>query len=154
MIMDNLYTSHADYGLMSAKLARAFEWLKANDLKEIEPGQRIAVDSPRISAQVQAYQTLEPKEVRFEAHRVYIDIQLVVSGRETIYWAPLARVPQISAAYDYDKDVVFFEEPEAAVALTMEAGDYAVFFPTDAHKPRCIAAQPENVQKIVMKVAV
>lgn len=154
MIMDNLYTSRADYGLMSTKLEKAFEWLKANDLRAIEDGQTIAVDSPRISARVQAYETLAPHKVRFEAHRAYIDIQLVLSGREAIYWAPLARVPEVSVPYDHDKDVILFEEPDVAVALTLEAGDYAVFFPTDAHKPGCVAAQPGHVRKIVMKVAV
>ncbi|MGM0674495.1 MAG: YhcH/YjgK/YiaL family protein [Spirochaetota bacterium] len=154
MIADNLYTSHVDYGLMNTKLAKALEWLRANDLRTIEDGQTIAVDGPRVSAIIQAYETLAPHEVRFEAHRAYIDIQLVVSGREAIYWAPLERMPHVSVPYDYDKDVVFFEEPEVAVALSLEAGDYAVFFPSDAHKPRCAAAQPEHVQKIVMKVAV
>lgn len=154
MIMDNLYTSHAGYGLMNTKLAKAFEWLRANDLETIADGQTVVVDGPRVRALIQEYETLAANEVRFEAHRAYIDIQLVVSGTETIYWTPLARVQNVSAPYDYDEDVVFFEEPKVAVALTLQAGDYAVFFPTDAHKPRCAAAQPERVQKIVMKVAV
>lgn len=154
MIMDNLYTSRVDYGQMSGKLDKAFAWLRANDLKSIEPGQTIVVDGERISAQIQAYRTLQPKEMRFEAHRCYIDIQLVVSGRETIYWAPLARLPKIDTPYNYDKDAVFFEDPEISVPLRLEAGDYAIFFPTDGHKPKCIVSQPESVAKIVMKVAV
>ena len=154
MIMDNLYSSHADYGNLSGKLARAFEWMKANDLKAIKPGQTIVVDGERISAQIQSYTTLQPGETRFEAHRLYIDIQIVVSGSETIYWAPLARLPRIETAYDYDKDVVFFHDAEVSVPLRLEAGDYAVFFPTDGHKPRCIASRAEQVGKIVMKIAV
>lgn len=154
MMMDNLYTSHVDYGQMSAKLDKAFAWLKSNDLTSIEPGQTVVVDAERISAQIQAYQSLHPKEMHFEAHRSYIDIQLVVSGRETIYWAPLARLPRINTPYNYDKDVVFFEDPEISVPLRLEAGDYAVFFPTDGHKPKCVVTEPESVTKIVVKVAV
>ena len=154
MIVDNLYSSHADYGLLNPKLARAFEWLKTNDVSEIEAGRSITVDGPRVTVQTQAYQTLKPEEARFEAHRAFIDIQLVVAGRETIYWAPLERLPEVAAAYDYEKDIVFFEEPRTSIALPLTAGDYAVFFPTDAHKPRCVVTQPESVRKIVVKVAV
>lgn len=153
MIMDNLYTSHVDYGQMNAKLDKAFAWLKANDLKSIKPGQTIVVDGERISAQIQSYDSVKPNEIRFEAHRSYIDIQIVVTGREIIYWAPLARMTEIDAAYNYDKDVVFFKDPEIAVPLRLEEGDYAVFFPTDGHKPRCVVSESEPVGKIVVKVA-
>lgn len=154
MIMDNLYTSHVDYGEMSAKLDKAFAWLRANDLKSIKPGQKIVIDGERINAQIQAYETLQPHETRFEAHRSYIDIQIVVSGREIIYWAPLAALTEIDTPYNYEKDAVFFKDPQVSVPLTLQEGDYAVFFPTDGHKPRCVVAESEPVGKIVVKVAV
>ncbi len=153
MIMDNLYTTLADYGSISPKVARAIEWLKSNDIKALEPGQTITVDGDRISAQIQAYDSIAAEETRFEAHRRYIDIQIVLSGSETIYWAPLARTPKIRTAYNYDNDVVFFEDPEVSVALRLDAGDFAIFFPSDAHKPRCIANKREKIAKIVVKVA-
>lgn len=154
MIMDNLYTSRTEYGQINPKLARAFEWLKNSDLKSLEPDQVITIDGERINAQIQQYSSLSPEEMRFEAHRSFIDIQIVVSGSEVIYWAPLAQLGKISSPYDYDRDVVFFEDPEKSIALRLTAGDYAVFFPTDGHKPKCIAEREENIQKIVVKVAV
>ena len=154
MILDNLYTTHADYSHISPKLARAFEWLKTTDLKALKPDQVLSVDGDRISSQVQQYSTLRPEKMRFEAHRSYIDIQIVVSGRETIFWAPLARLGKISSPYEYERDVVFFDDPAVAVALRLEEGDYAVFFPSDGHKPKCAVEDPETVQKIVVKVAV
>lgn len=153
MIMDNLYTTLADYGNISPKIARAIEWLKNNDLKNLEPGQTITVDGDRISAQIQAYDSITPEETKFEAHRLYIDIQIVLSGSETIFWAPLARTPKIMTPYNYDNDVVFFEDPEVSVPLRLDAGDFAIFFPSDAHKPRCIADKREKIGKIVVKVA-
>lgn len=154
MIVDNLYTSHVDYGPMNAKLDKAFTWLRSNDLKSIKSGQTIVVDGDRISAQIQSYDSLKPNEIRFEAHRAYIDIQIVVTGREIVYWAPLARLTKIDTPYNYEKDVVFFKDPEIAVPVQLEEGDYAVFFPTDGHKPRCVVAESEPVGKIVVKVAV
>lgn len=154
MIMDNLYTSHVDYGQMSVKLDKAFSWLRANDLKSFQPGQKIVIDGDRIHVQVQGYDSLQPHEARFEAHRSYIDIQIVVSGREIIYWAPLASLTEIDTAYNYEKDIVYFKDPQVSVPLTLQEGDYAVFFPTDGHKPRCNVSQSEPVGKIVVKIAV
>ena len=154
MIMDNLYTSRTDYAHINPKLARAFEWLKSNDLKSLKPAQVITIDGDRINAQIQAYDTLKPEEMRFEAHRSYIDIQLVVSGSEVIYWAPLGRLKTIDTPYNYDRDLVFFKDPEIAVPLRLEAGDYVVLFPSDGHKPKCVSERQEKIQKIVVKVAV
>lgn len=154
MIIDNLYTSQSDYGSLNPKLGRAFEWLKANDLKSIKPGQVIKVDGDRISAQIHSYDSIRPEEARFEAHRCYIDIQIVVSGSEMIYWSPLSRLTKIQTPYDYARDLVFFEDPDFSIPLRLEAGDYAVFFPSDGHKPKCVVSDPVKVGKIVVKVAV
>ena len=155
MIVDNLYTSRTDYGSMSPKLARALEWLKANDLRSLEPDQTITVDGARISAQIQAYDSILPQDTRFEAHRSYIDIQIVLSGKEIVYWCPLERLTKIAVPYDYEKDIVFFDDPDVpSTPMRLEAGDYAVLFPSDGHKPRCVVDAPEPVGKIVVKVSV
>lgn len=154
MILDNLHTSLADYGGINPKLSRGIEWLKNRDLAALKPAQSIVIDGDRIFAQVQSYNTLLAGETRFEAHRKYIDIQIMVSGREIMYWVPLARLAHIQEAYNYEDDIVFFEEPTRSVPLYMEEGDFAVFFPTDGHKPRCVVERPEQVVKIVVKVAV
>ena len=154
MILDNIHTTLADYGAMSPKIARAVEWLKSRDLKSIEPGQVITVDGDRIKAQIQSYTTQAPSEGRFEAHRLFIDLQIIVSGQETIHWAPLARLPGVGTPYDYGNDLVFFQEPDWSVPIRMEEGDFAIFFPSDGHKPKCQVDAPATVGKIVIKIAV
>lgn len=154
MIVDNLYTSQCDYGNMDCRLARAFDWLRTNDLKSIKPDQFVTVDQKRIVAQIQAYTTITPEEGGFEAHRSFIDIQIVVSGCETIYWAPLAHLPKIKTPYNYDKDIVIFEDPEYCTPVRLHEGDFVVLFPTDGHKARCQVSGPAQVGKIVVKVSV
>ena len=154
MILDNLTTTLADYGAVNPKIARAIEWLKSRDLAALEPGQVITVDGERITAQIQSYTTIEPSEGLFETHRLFIDIQVITSGHETIYWAPLARLPEIHTPYSYENDLIFYNEPAMSVPVHMEAGDFAIFFPSDGHKPKCHTAGPKQVGKIVVKVAV
>lgn len=154
MILDNLHTTLTDYGAVNPKIARAMEWLKGQDLKSLEPDQVITVDGERIKAQIQAYNTQEASAGLFEAHRLFIDIQIMVSGEETMLWVPLARLPEVHTPYDYVKDVVFFQEPAWSVPLRMGEGDFVIFFPSDGHKPKCQADKPEAVRKIVVKIAV
>lgn len=154
MILDNLYTTHCDYGNMDARLARAFEWLKVTDLKKLDPNQTIVVDGGRIKALIQSYTTKRPDEATFETHRAYIDIQMIVSGREYIMWAPQVKLTQVKVPYDYEKDIVRYADPEIFVPIRLEAGDFCVLFPTDGHKPTIMVDMPTEVKKIVVKVAV
>ena len=53
-----------------------------------------------------------------------------------------------------ENDLIFYEEPAVSGSVLLEEGDLIVVAPEDAHKPRCQAAGPEPVKKVVIKVAV
>ena len=155
MIIDNLRTGMCDYGNMDVRLAKAFAWLKTTDLKALDPDQTIVIDDNRIKAMIQAYDSIKPADGSFEAHRMYIDIQIVVTGQEIMYWSPASELTSVKTPYNYEKDAIFFEEPKHSIPMLFRENDFAVFFPSDGHKPRCQAAgKPEKVRKIVVKVAV
>lgn len=86
-----------------------------------------------------------------EAHRRYIDVQVVLEGLETMGWAPLAACPTVREPYDPAGDIVFFEEPPLA-QFPVPAGHLAVFFPEDAHVP--LLGNGERVSKLIFKVRV
>lgn len=154
MILDNLATTRVAYENMDVRLAKAFAWLRATDLDAIPPDEKIFIDGERVYAMSQSYETIEPHIGSFEAHRNYIDIQIMVAGEEIMYWAPLSDLAVIKKEYNYGKDAVFFEEPAVSVPLLVRAGEFAVFFPSDGHKPRCRNGNPETIRKIVVKIAV
>ena len=108
-----------------------------------------------------SYQTEDPKDKRFEAHRRFIDIQVVLEGRETLYWSPLPSLEPREGYSDAD-DIAFFTGP-AGIAVPLEPGWFTVLFPQDAHKPGCVTpgnvagsvtGSPARVRKLVIKVAV
>lgn len=84
-----------------------------------------------------------------EAHRAFMDIQLIVSGCEEIGWRDVASCRQARCAFDEDRDVVFYDDTPSAW-FTVPPGCFAVFFPADAHAP---LAGSGSVRKIVVKVA-
>jgi YhcH/YjgK/YiaL family protein len=96
-------------------------------------------------------QTSAPK---FECHRKYIDVQYIVSGEETIGWAPI-ELMSVTEAYDLEKDICFGIVPAGKwTPVFLEAGQLAVLYPEDGHAPRLAAGASSPVMKIVVKVAV
>jgi YhcH/YjgK/YiaL family protein len=90
------------------------------------------------------------QRARLEAHRKYIDIQLLVAGTEEIGWRELGDCRQVDEAYDEARDIMFFaDRPDAWINLP--PGKFMIFYPQDAHAP--LAAEGDNV-KAVIKVAV
>ena len=60
----------------------------------------------------------------------------------------------VKTPYDTANDVTFYEDPDYAGQVLLRGGDYVIFAPEDAHKPRCQAGAPLPVKKIVVKVPV
>ena len=56
--------------------------------------------------------------------------------------------------YSVDNDVPFYEDPALSGAVLLQAEDFVVLAPEDAHKPRCIAGEAMPVKKIVVNVPV
>jgi YhcH/YjgK/YiaL family protein len=133
-------------------LERAFEYLARTDLAALPLG-RTDIDGDDVYVMLSEAGTRPPEQVQFEAHRRYIDIQLVVRGQEAIGVAPLAGLAT-AQPYDAAKDIEFFAEPQTSETLALRAGDFAVFTPGDAHRPSLHLDGPHISRKAVVKVSV
>lgn len=102
-------------------------------------------------ALVQEYETKALEGAKFEAHRRFIDIQYIAGGDEIIYYANLADLQP--GDYLPEKDYLGLEG--AGMPLAVKAGDFAIFYPPDAHLPsRSTPAGPRPVRKVVVKIPV
>lgn len=103
---------------------------------------------------VQEYETKSLDAGRHEAHKDYVDIQYVISGKERID-ITAADGMEIEEPYDPEKDLVFFKEPKQAANIILTGGSYAILYPADSHKPGLRAGEEAvKVRKIVGKVRV
>jgi biofilm protein TabA len=102
----------------------------------------------------QAY-TAKPRETgRWEAHKIYIDVQVIVSGEEIMEATDVSRLA-IDEDFTPAKDLIFFKPYGGGSVLLMRAGELAVFYPVDAHRPSLAAGEPAAlVRKTVVKVPV
>ncbi len=151
MILDTLANA-ARYESLNSRFAKAFAWLRGFDGTQ-ELG-RHDIDGDECFALVQTYETKPLEKAKFEAHRKYIDVQFIHSGRETILWAPLAAMTEETMAYSEEKEAALWKLVPDVTPLHMSAGHFAILFPEDAHAPCIEWEKPEQVFKVVVKVAV
>ena len=151
MILDTLLHWRRYAGL-SPRFPAAFEFLEGLGAN-VETG-RHELDGDNLFALVQAYTTKPAADAQFEAHRRYIDIQCVLSGQETIFWAPLAGLRRVASPYDEKADIIFFPLEPPALPVRVGTGQFAILFPDDAHAPGRVWESPGDVVKVVVKVRV
>jgi YhcH/YjgK/YiaL family protein len=141
------------YRGMSPRLDCAFDWIMDGSWKGLADG-RHAIQGEEIYALVQRYETRELSAGKLEAHRKYIDIQMLAGGEELIHVTPAEGLEVIEA---YKPDIEFFSMPAGGPVhvVHLKPGVVAVLFPEDAHMPclRCGEAAAAAT-KVVVKVAV
>lgn len=131
--------------------AEAVKYLQS--LSGDEEDGTVELDGKNVYALIQSYETRQEVDAPpFEAHREYIDIQALFSGRELMGWASLDAVT-VTKPYDSEKDILFGTVPEENRAFTSFApGQLIVLFPSDAHAPGLTEGAPKRVKKVVMKI--
>jgi len=101
----------------------------------------------------QTYLSKPACEGRWEAHERYIDVQVVVSGRELMGVIDTNRLV-LAVDLREARDLLFFCGHEGGSTLRIGPGEVAVFFPADGHKPSLADGEPALVRKTVVKVPV
>jgi len=150
MILDTLEGAQRYLPLLPG-LDKALTYLRVNARPSLADGKH-PIDGENLFAVVSHYQTREASAVDPEAHQKYVDVQFVISGRETVYWTPLAEAAEARMPYDAARDITFYAPNARSRAFELAAGNVAIFFPSDAHQPGCIAGASEPVHKVVVKV--
>ena len=88
-----------------------------------------------------------------ESHLAYVDVHVVLEGREMIAVWPSDRL-SIRTPYDKEQDVMFYDPPgDAGLRLNLQPGFFAVFFPQDAHMTQIAWDESAGIKKLVMKIS-
>jgi biofilm protein TabA len=159
MILDTL-TNSARYETLFPNLKAGFDFLRAHANSALAAG-RHEVDGDRVYAMVAKYDTRAAEDAEPEAHRKYIDIQYMISGRERILWTPLDETAAPTKDYDGDRDIIFFARNARSRPFELAAGHFCLLFPADGHQPGVNAEAapgttegPQPVHKVIVKVRV
>lgn len=116
----------------------------------MNPG-RYDIHGDSLFAAVSRYDTQPMQEREFENHRKYIDLQIVLDGKEKLYWAPVETLTMTKDGFSDGGDISFYKG-EALSSVTLGGEQCAVLFENDAHMPNCNFENVESVIKVVFKI--
>lgn len=126
-----------------------FDYVKKNDLLNADLG-KIELEGDDLFIINAALEGKMVDDVALEAHRKYIDIQLILSGNEAMGWKSLEDGEEISSPYNEENDLMFYAD-DADEIINFQPGQFAIFFPEDLHAPG-IGDGPSR--KLIAKVRV
>ena len=152
MIYDDI--SNASTYKFGPAFVKAIDFIRSLNA-DTPPGQ-CSIDGDRITANVMTYDTADTVPDRLEVHRKYVDIQAVICGNEALYACSCGGL-SIHTSYNEKNDCGFLV-PSAGKALTkldLVPGNFAVFFPQDAHMGKGAGKSgAQSIKKVVVKIAV
>ena len=120
---------------------------KAKELDENTPCGRYQLTDD-VYVNVMTYEPKPFSELSIETHQKYADIQLILSGREYMGYAPLENLTP-AGEYDTVKDIQFWKGEVAL--LPTQKGDWTLFLPDEPHAPG-LSIDGGTVKKAVFKI--
>lgn len=114
--------------------------------------ERIEIDGTKIYAFGSEYAATPRENLRFENHRAYADVQMLLSGVEAIDVV----IPDRPAEGEYsaERDIEFTDFREYST-VTLHAGEFLLLLPGEWHRP-CVSLgkASERCRKTVTKIKI
>ena len=146
MIIDTI-ENLGKYTTLNPLFADVVEFLKNHYLQTMEEGKYPIKDKDLfVNLQVAKQRT---KETAFlETHIDMVDVQIPITCAETFGYTPLSDLPDFE--YNAEKDITKYGDTKPQTYVTVNPGQFAIFFPQDGHAP-CIIEESE-IKKAIFKV--
>ena len=141
----------ANYAKLNPYFAQAFEEIKKMLENGIEKG-RTEFVGDKLYANVSEYDTKLLEKALYEAHKDYIDIQVILEGEEIIGYDT---EDKLTATTEYvpGDDYILYALNDEYASVRIGKGEMAIIFPDEPHAPgMSIDNKPAHVKKAVVKV--
>ena len=148
MIIDTL-ANGSQYLALHPGFKAAFDHLASIDLNALEVG-KYDVDGVKYAVMAKDGATKEAAAEKFECHDKNIDIQVLISGEETMGWRSRNDCTSPKAEYNAEKDVTFYSDA-AEMYFTLQPNQFVIFYPNDVHAPMIGTG---FIKKLVVKVKI
>lgn len=104
-------------------------------------------------ANVMSYETKLRKDCCYEAHKKYIDVQILLDGCEIIATEHIDVMHKYKCIQPFaDGDTELFELNDEGKDNILNKGEFIILFPEDAHMPCVCKNSPSPVRKAVIKI--
>ena len=139
-----------EFGFLEDSVKRCFAYLKAHDLISYEKGTH-EIDGDRLFVNVAEYTTTTPDNRFWEAHRDYLDVHVMLKGKEQI---DVNFIRNMELKEYVKKDDFLPMEGEKNGSVVLREGDFLVCYPSDGHRTAVAAEGPATIKKAIFKVAI
>jgi biofilm protein TabA len=149
MIFDNIRNIEL-YSHLSKSLRDSFDFFQNNKFS-FQKNQTLKIDTKGMYAILQKYSPKDKADLLIESHRKFIDLQVMVEGKEYLGYAEKNTL--CSMGYDENHDT---ERLTGTLTFfPFYQGFFVVLFPQDAHMPGVKHhGSTKVVKKIVIKIPI
>ncbi len=153
MILANINSPELEkYASVNPYFERAFAEIKRILCEDVADGKHI-FEGDALYANLFTYETKPVEDCVFEAHKKYIDIQVVLEGEEFVGFES---VEMLTAKTDFSEegDYILYYLNDEYDNVRLCRGEMAIIFPEEPHAPGIAAIdnKPSKVRKLVVKV--
>ncbi len=141
------------YHMNSKYWDEAFNFLKTRNPAEMEPGTYI-IDSNNVYAIIADLDAPDKDQVKWEAHRNFNDLQMILTGKAGMGVAKVASPNAVvTMPYDATKDIENFT---VSGENYFDAGPetFFIFSPKEMHRPAFKIDGYNHIKKMVIKVRI
>ncbi len=148
MIVSNLQNSGRIESL-HPMFKQLFDYVKSHDLLYTDCG-RIELDGDRLFINNVNPVCVKASEQVLEVHHDYIDIHILLEGKERIGWKAIEDVNQLKQEYQKEVDCALYSDiPTTFVDLL--PGQFVIVYPEDPHAP---VIGEGKIRKLIAKVKI
>lgn len=126
---------------------KLFDYVKQHDLLHRELG-RITIEGDDLFINNVNPECVAQADQVLELHRDYIDVHILLSGKERIGWKPAGNLQFQAKAYEKESDCALYtDQPTAFVDIN--PGEFVIVYPEDPHAP---VIGEGKIRKLIAKV--
>lgn len=150
MIFGNI-NNLSEFPFLDEQIKECFEYAKIHDLSSYEKGS-YEIDGDRLFVNIVEYTTTTPEERFWEAHKNYLDVHLMINGKEQI---DLNFIQNMKLKDFVEKDDFLPMDGIKNASVVLNDGDFLVCYPSDGHRTAIMTDNvSEKIKKAIFKVKI
>ena len=139
-----------DFGYLEENVRKCFDYAREHDLLSYEKGSH-PIDGDELFVNIVEYEATTPENRFWEAHRQYLDLHFMLRGPEQI---DVNFIDNMEQKEFVEKDDFLPLEGDPNSHVVLNAGDFLLCYPADAHRTAVQVGAPATIKKAIFKIRI
>ena len=149
MIFGNIKNLH-EYDYLPVDIKKCFEYAASNNLLDFEKGS-YKIDGNNLFVNIVEYETIDVENRFWEAHKNYLDLHLMLDGKEQI---DVNFIGNMEEKEFVEKDDFLPLEGDKNGHVILEKDDFLICYPNDAHRTAVKVNNLKKIKKAIFKIII